>query len=388
MAHALRGVDIGARLATVHAVADIDATHVQLHDLIEAQPGFRASARPVRLDAGTIGQAIRTQREAGAPPGKIAVPAVGAGRVMALIELSGIEVDVEPKALADLLALARRTLSRLASVETTVPQMPHIHGHVLVVEDNVVQPEVTARMLQRLGCRVTPASGMLDALNTLGGTQFDMILIDLQVVGVKGEGACRLRGGGSADTPVIALTGSGWPGDAQRLRELGFDDHLCKPIRRNQMLALLSRHLRPRAPDGQRESGASARDATPPTAAETPFALDPDALARLAELDPKGESQLLARVLRAFQTSVGRLRPQAEAARLGGDLAGLRLVAHTLKSSSASIGAIHLSQLCAQIETTIRTASGENLDAQIDAFNSALDDALRAIELLLKEGAR
>ena len=175
------------------------------------------------------------------------------------------------------------------------------------------------------------------------------------------------------------------------LGELGVDDHVCKPILRNEMLVLLSQHLRPRAPDGQHESGASAGNsvqAQVPATVATPFVLDPAALARLTELDPKGENQLLTRVLRAFQASVARLRPQAEAARLSGDRAGLRLVAHTLKSSSASIGAMHLSQLCAQLETTIRTGGGDDLEAQLDAFNAALDTALRAIEQLLEERAR
>jgi HPt (histidine-containing phosphotransfer) domain-containing protein len=154
------------------------------------------------------------------------------------------------------------------------------------------------------------------------------------------------------------------------------------------MLVRLKQYLRPRAPAESAESGASRREPTAASApAESAPVLDPSALARLTELDPRGESQLVARVLRAFQTSVARLRPQAEAARLSGDQAVLRLVAHTLKSSSASIGAIRLSQLCARIETTIRTASGDDLDAQLDALGSELDGVLAAIEQLLEERA-
>ena len=48
---------------------------------------------------------------------------------------------------------------------------------------------------------------------------------------------------------------------------------------------------------------------------------------------------------------------------------------------------MHLSQLCAQIEATIRTASGDDLDAQLDALGAALDGVLAAIERLLKERA-
>lgn len=116
-------------------------------------------------------------------------------------------------------------------------------------------------------------------------------------------------------------------------------------------------------------------------------ALDPVALERLKELDPSGAGRLLERVLKAFQTSAVRLRAQSDAARASGDTVAIRLVAHTLKSSSASIGALQLSQLCAQIETTIRTASGEDLDAQLEAFELALDDTLTTIDRLLREMA-
>ena len=146
------------------------------------------------------------------------------------------------------------------------------------------------------------------------------------------------------------------------------------------MLAPLNKHSRPFAPAESRES------VGPVVAAPGPV-LDPAALARLTELDPKGENQLLERVLRAFQSSAARLRPQADAARLSGDHAALRLVAHTLKSSSASIGAMHLSQLCAQVETTIRTGAHDDLGAQLDALNTALDSALHAIGQLLEARA-
>ncbi len=119
----------------------------------------------------------------------------------------------------------------------------------------------------------------------------------------------------------------------------------------------------------------------------SPSGLDPEALARLTELDPKGENKLLERVLRAFQTSAARLMPQLETARLSGDRATVRLVAHTLKSSSASIGALSLSQVCAQIEALIRAESTDDLDPLLQTMRSALDAALSAIQRLL-DGAR
>ena len=128
-------------------------------------------------------------------------------------------------------------------------------------------------------------------------------------------------------------------------------------------------------------------DQSPPTPLIAAPELDAEALGRLMALDPSGDSRLLERVLNAFQASAARLEPQVEAARVGGDRNAIRLVAHTLKSSSASIGALALSALCAKVESAIRTDAMVDLDTDIPAMTTELKLALQAIESLLKERA-
>lgn len=115
--------------------------------------------------------------------------------------------------------------------------------------------------------------------------------------------------------------------------------------------------------------------------------LDLQALERLRELDPRGESHLIERVLKAFETSAARLGPQLEESRRRGDRAGIRHVVHTLKSSSASIGAMTLSRQCAAVEAMIREDSREDLDAPIVALGAELAAVLQALRSLLDKPA-
>lgn len=112
-------------------------------------------------------------------------------------------------------------------------------------------------------------------------------------------------------------------------------------------------------------------DNAAPSAVAQQGVLNPEAIRRLRELDPTGESQLLTRVFQAFETSLNRLLPQLEQARCAADAAGVRLVAHTLKSSSATIGAVQLSRVCAEVEAM--------------AQELRLDAATSGIELILSE---
>lgn len=80
--------------------------------------------------------------------------------------------------------------------------------------------------------------------------------------------------------------------------------------------------------------------------------LDAQALAKLNELDPTGSGGLVQRVLTVYRGSLAKLRQQLAVS--ASDPAGLRIGAHALKSSSASVGALALSQLCAEVEHAVR----------------------------------
>ena len=108
--------------------------------------------------------------------------------------------------------------------------------------------------------------------------------------------------------------------------------------------------------------------------------LDAGALQRLRELDPSGANRLLERVFQAFEASAARLLPQMHEAHRAGDHAGVRHVVHTLKSSSASIGAIKLSQLCAEIEAMIRLETLDGLAARIDLMDRETAVVLKALK--------
>jgi histidine phosphotransfer protein HptB len=117
---------------------------------------------------------------------------------------------------------------------------------------------------------------------------------------------------------------------------------------------------------------------------ETPEPLDPQALARLRDLDPDGRQGVLMRVLDAFDTSLARMITQLEAQREQGDPSVVGSVAHTLKSSSASVGALALARLCAEIELRIRGGGPTNLSHDVDRLVKAAAQAQRSVGAILR----
>lgn len=114
--------------------------------------------------------------------------------------------------------------------------------------------------------------------------------------------------------------------------------------------------------------------------------LDPEALAQLRALDPEGRHGLLPRVAGLFEASLASLLPQLDAAEAAGDLAAVRHVAHTLKSSSASLGALALSRCCAETERQVREAPPADLAALLGRLRAELDRVRPAIAALGQPG--
>ena len=86
--------------------------------------------------------------------------------------------------------------------------------------------------------------------------------------------------------------------------------------------------------------------------------LDPDSIERLHQLDPSGQQGVVQRVLRAYESSLSRHLDEIAQAFAGGDSERQARSAHTLKSSSAAIGALGFAQRCADLEQLVRHDKG------------------------------
>jgi HPt (histidine-containing phosphotransfer) domain-containing protein len=93
--------------------------------------------------------------------------------------------------------------------------------------------------------------------------------------------------------------------------------------------------------------------------------LDGDTLARLAELDPGNRQGFLDNLLRTYRRALEQLLAQLTQAQRATDRDAMRHVAHTLKSSSAGVGALALAGLCVQLEICLRDQTDSDIDALV-----------------------
>jgi CheY-like chemotaxis protein len=103
---------------------------------------------------------------------------------------------------------------------------------ILLTEDNPVNQQVGLLMLSRLGYTADLAKDGQRALDATENTQYDLILMDIQMPNMNGIDAARLiREKQGEDCPLIfALTAEALEGDKQRFLDLGFDGYLSKPL--------------------------------------------------------------------------------------------------------------------------------------------------------------
>lgn len=102
--------------------------------------------------------------------------------------------------------------------------------------------------------------------------------------------------------------------------------------------------------------------------------LEPAVLERLKQLDPDGSRGFLAQVMRTYDASLTRYLATLAAAQQAADLKQAAEAAHTLKSSSAAIGASRLAMHCADVE---RMARAEDAAALGESFTMLIGEAAR-----------
>ncbi|QVL49628.1 MAG: response regulator [Thiocapsa sp.] len=220
-----------------------------------------------------------------------------------------------------------------------------LRGHVLLVEDNLINQRVALSMLTRLGLTADVAEDGCKALTAAARGRYDLILMDCQMPNMDGfEASAELRRReeqeGCPRTPIVALTANVMQGDRERCFAAGMDDYLPKPLKLERLRETLGRWMQaePAVPERCLDEGEDL-DAIQ-------LAVDPDAMDTLKRLLGEDYAHYLDLVLAKTEDLMKTLQEAVD----GRDAARLATAAHALKGSAGNLGASRLCELAGRLE--------------------------------------
>ena len=261
------------------------------------------------------------------------------------------------------------------------PPVSASSARVLLAEDNQVNQEIALAMLEETGYQVTVVENGRQVLAALSCEVFDAVLMDCQMPEMDGFEATRVlrrqeAETGSRRTPVIALTANAMSGDSERCFEAGMDEYVAKPFGRETLLAALGRWTQATATPSTLQSPENLPATPPPNGVAS---IDSRVLQALRELQRPGRPDVLARVIQMFSLDAPRLLTAMRDALGTNDAESLRHAAHTLKSTSANVGATVLAAICREIEQLGRAADTAGAAAPLAGAEEELGRVLTAL---------
>ena len=318
----------------------------------------------------------------------------------------------------------------------------HWQARVLLVEDNPVNLLVAQRLLSVLGLECDTATNGEAALMRMRDGNYDLVLMDCQMPVLDGYSASRkwreieMADPTGPHLPIVAMTANAMAGDRQRCLDAGMDDYLAKPVTRGQLEHCLRRWLQD-APKARTPSAAAFAsvgmtedviaaspysqaavrpsqtpapaydDAAPMAprpmehAVSKPFEQAPPAAQALPAtamsdagdpiIDDGALDELYAvigadasRIVTVFLEDAPHLLQQLERAALAPDFGALREAAHSLKSSSANLGAMALSAAAKRIELGARMETLDRPAVAVAMLTDEFERARAALQMRLR----
>ena len=257
---------------------------------------------------------------------------------------------------------------------------------VLLVEDNVINQEVAKGMLSGLGYEVVTAENGLIALDLLAREDdphaFAAVLMDCQMPKMDGYETTRaIRSGAqgieNTSIPIIAMTANAMKGDREKCLAAGMDDYLSKPVSAEELQSKLDVWL---GVEKRTEDVSEVQIDVEATKPDVDLDENDRVWDKQGFMERIGNSETLAtRLIGLFRNSMpeemARLTQLIEA----DNWSEVNKLAHKIKGSSGSLGAVKVSAAAEKLEYAARKEEAQKIPGLLDMLNNHVEDFLAVL---------
>lgn len=244
----------------------------------------------------------------------------------------------------------------------------------MLVEDNPVNQELALEILQGAGLRVDIAENGVEAIEKIGQTAYDGVLMDCQMPVMDGFEATRqIRQDKRFDAlPILAMTANAMAGDKEKCLECGMNAHIGKPIDISQLFETLARWIKPKT--------------RPAVAAPVAVPSEDTALPNIEGLElinalnrVGGNAALLRKLILRFKETQAEVLERINAAIETNDNTTATREAHTLKGLAGNIGAVRMFEAAANLEGILNRGQTDSLSDALKETEIELNGLIERI---------
>jgi two-component system, sensor histidine kinase and response regulator len=262
---------------------------------------------------------------------------------------------------------------------------------ILLAEDNPVNQEVISEMLISMGCQVKVVSNGQQVLDALNHDSYDMIFMDCQMPIMDGhEAAIRIRSlepqAGREHIPIIGITGRVVRDNYEKSEKAYMDDLLDKPFTIEQLKNTIFRwtgiHLEDENPGNGKATISNECPSIPVSDGNSSYCLDLMTLEAIVKLE-NGSKKFLKKIVSIYFRDTPNHIFEIEKGIQEKNTDKILQAAHSLKSTSANIGALTLSDICQELESNARLKMIDGAASQLARIKSEYAGVVTALNFFI-----